>query len=71
MPKIPFHESIIDLINALNNPDKVGPLAVFLRITVIPKDHDKIIEAWTEKMKQLELKDDFGVSASISAQKNK
>lgn len=69
MAKKPFHESIIDVINALVTVEDVGVIAVLLRITVIPEDHDKIIEAWTAKLKQLEFKDDFGVIAAISGQK--
>lgn len=50
----PFHESVIDFINDTSADDKPGltRLAVLLMGTVIPKNHEAIAAAWTNKARQ-------------------
>jgi len=65
----PFHESIIDAINACSSVSDLGTLADLIITTKIPKDHDVIISAFKEKMKDLDRLTDFGVEESVLEQK--
>ncbi|MFA5644361.1 MAG: hypothetical protein WC928_02420 [Patescibacteria group bacterium] len=69
-PWKPFHEAIIP---AIKNCSRAGlvDMARLIRNTSIPKDHDKIILAWEERLEQLDSKPNRGVRASIQKQKDK
>lgn len=65
----PFHESIVDTISHCDLHER-NILAISIKNTFIPKNHDAIIAAWQKRMKALGSVD-CGVVESILKQKKK
>ncbi|MEK7585210.1 MAG: hypothetical protein AAB455_01720 [Patescibacteria group bacterium] len=49
----PFHEVIVEAIEAITEPIEVRFVATMLKEVLIPRDHDRIIEAWEKRMSYL------------------
>ncbi len=49
----PFHEAVIDMINAAASNTEMECLGMLLTTTVIPKGHGEIIAAWTKRCKEM------------------
>lgn len=65
----PFHESIIGIIEKMP-AQMIRCVADFIMSTKVPKDHDKIIEAWQERLKELGFDSDYGVTSFLEKQKS-
>ena len=66
--KKPFHETIVDAIKGSFDAD-FNAIIALIKITVIPKNHDAIIQALTKRMACLNITDDTGVIESLKEQK--
>ena len=64
----PFHESVVDAINRAHMSD-LDALACLLKETAIPKNHDAIAVAWTQRCAEFGTSSDFAVPDSIMEQK--
>lgn len=64
----PFHETIVDAINAIFEQDMAAILAL-IKVTVIPENHDAIIEAINNRRKELNLQPAEGVINHLIKQK--
>lgn len=64
----PAHETVVDYIR-LASERELYNLAVFIKATLIPKNHDVIILAWQKKLNFLGRQDTYGVTASLEEQK--
>jgi len=64
----PFHETIVDAINGVVS-DEMWPLLNLIKATVIPKNHDAIIEAINKKRAALGLSKATGVIRYLRKQK--
>ena len=51
----PFHESIVDAIKRADDLVTMSALAILIKETKIPKDHDIIIKAWETKLIELRM----------------
>ena len=58
MSKKPFHESIVEAISGAS-AGEMRILASLLRQTKVPNNHDQIIQAWTNRRRDLDLNDGF------------
>jgi len=67
MEKQPFHESIVYAIASASAAD-LNCLALLIRTTKIPADHEKIVAAWHKKLADLQINDDFKVEYSVFEQ---
>ena len=68
----PFHETIVEAIERVENVDQLTFLAPLVAETKIPKNHDTIVAVWTNKRAELGLTDEelvFGVRAAVLQQK--
>ena len=67
---VPFHEAIILLLPGMSNQE-LEFLAMLVKRTLIPKDHDVIAAAWKERTKAMGwgLNNDMGVTAYLEGQK--
>ena len=67
----PFHESILPAIDRATRSGKTAfeVLAPLIRETAIPKNHDAIIEAWLQGIRELGMGNDLAVPGSVLAQK--
>ena len=65
---MPFHESIVLAIDWANTSDLIT-LSSLIKLTKIPSNHDDIINAWVAKMEVISPANDYGVPASLLAQK--
>jgi len=65
----PFHETIVPTIQRASTRE-LEYLASLIKETKIPKNHDVIISAWSKRCEEKGRgNDDFGVPASLLAQK--
>jgi len=64
----PFHESVVDVINHAD-AEGFDTLAQLIKETKIPKGHDAIAIAWTERCEELRINIDYKVAESVMAQK--
>jgi hypothetical protein len=65
----PFHETIVPAIQRASTRE-LEYLASLIKKTKIPKNHDVIITAWNKRCEEKGRgDDDFGVTASLLAQK--
>jgi len=70
--KRPFHKTIVDAIERVENVEQLAFLAPLVAETNIPENHDTIIAVWTNKRAELGLTDDklvFGVLTAVLRQK--
>ena len=62
-------KTVIEAINRASSSE-LGLLATLIKATKIPKDHDKIVEAWKQRRQEMLCSDeDFGVTADLLEQK--
>jgi len=70
--KRPFHETIVDATERVENAEQLAFLAPLIAETKIPKNHDTIVAVWDSKREELGLEDNellFGVRAAVLRQK--
>lgn len=66
----PIHETIVASISRANSTIDMSNLAYLIKRTLIPKNHDAIIEAWKKKCQEIRLFcTDLGVPESVLRQK--
>ena len=67
---VPFHEAIILLLPGMSNQE-LEFLAMLVKKTLIPKNHDVIAAAWNERTKAMGWgpNNDMGVTAYLADQK--
>ncbi len=66
---MPYHESIVQAIDSINNTDGLNALGDLILITKTPKNHNAIISAWKNKSKNLNLNERNEIESALSLQK--
>ncbi len=69
MPKTYKPFSVLDEIRRLESPEHMKYLAGIIRTLEIRTGHDKIVEAWRERMEAFGIDLDLGVPEAVLAQK--
>jgi hypothetical protein len=66
----PFHESVVDEINAARTPEQLTILGIMVIRTKIPKGHAQVREAWIDRCETLHCGANFAgqVLADIDLQ---
>lgn len=64
----PFHETVVQAI-LMASVGEWGCLAMLIKTTKIPKNHDMIVKAWGTRSETLGLHDNLGVPESVLQQK--
>ena len=67
---LPFHESIIGLIDRATDDEELRTLGRTIKETEILENHDEIIAAWRKKVKEADWwRDDLEVAKYLFQQK--